>query len=161
MRDVRRRERLAGRKRPSKRGERAGTESAKLTDYSSSEKATPGDATYNPKESKHEEKGGALVAVDPAYNFSPSPSSSPSTVQSSIDLRLTSKLGRKDPSSWPADLYISKEKIRELGAQLFDPFVSLPGADDLPFVIETLVQYCEYYIPNEAQRLATWIFSPL
>lgn len=144
MRDVRRRERLEGRKRPSKRGKRSPTDSTKPTgSASSSKKATPKGTTSSPGESQNEGLEGALVAVDPAYTFSPSPLSSPSSSQPSIDLDLTYKLGRKGLCSWPGDLYISKEKIRELSSQLFDPFVCLPGTDDLPFMIEALVRYCE------------------
>lgn len=142
MRDVRRRERLAGRKRPSKRGERSGTDSAKSTGSSSPRKATP--TSNNGKEPK-DVKERTLLQVNSACSFSPSSSASPSAIEPSTDIALTSKLGGKGSVSWPTDSNISQEKIRELSAQLFDPFVSLPGADDLPYIIDALVQYCECY----------------
>ncbi|KAK2760181.1 hypothetical protein FQN54_002248 [Arachnomyces sp. PD_36] len=139
MRDVRRRERLAGRKRPSKRGERAGTDS-KPKSTAASRKSSP---TSTPTEKEDKDvKDGALLRVNTSSSFASSGSSSPSTLESSTDLTLPSKLGGKGFAAWSDDLHISKEKIHELSAQLFDPFLCLPGADDLPYIIDTLVQYC-------------------
>jgi hypothetical protein len=146
MRDVRRRERLAGRKRPSKRGERAGPDSAKSTG-SSSRKTSPTEASYRRKEDKDDGRMRAVLRLHPSRSFSPSSASSASVTEPSSaitpssDLTLTSKLRGKG-----TDLHISKEKIHELSAELFDPFFCLPGADDLPYIIETLVQYCEYKV---------------
>jgi hypothetical protein len=129
MRDVRRRERLAGLKRTSKRDNRSQQAAAK----------SQGKISDEPKEQR-------LVLG------SASPSSAASslidTENDSSDVSSKPRRGR--PSRWSAGYPLSSQwnpNPRLLpNSWFFDPFCSLPGTSELPSMVAHLVYYCKFFL---------------
>lgn len=127
MRDVRRRERLAGLKRTSRRESRTHPVSAK------SQSKVP---------DKSEER--SLVV----RSQSQSSTSSSVAETDSDDHLVCSKQRRGRPSRWSAGYPLSSHlnpNPRSLPTSwFFDPFCSLPGSFELPSVVAHLVYYCKW-----------------
>lgn len=136
MRDVRRRERLAGLKRTSRRDNRG--------------QPVPAESQHKVPEAPEEQK----LVLRTASQLSASSSEVETELTESL---VCSKHRRGRPLRWSAGYPLSSHlnpNPRSLPTSwFFDPFCSLPGTVELPSMVAHLVYYCKWLLLSRASLL--------